>query len=67
MNPNVLGGYHSMGAQGGFGLNNPPMSAAGGGGSFADSQSLIDLIQTTVAGYVEALGGPSTWLPTRKI
>ena len=60
MNPDVLGQYHSMGAQGGFGLNNPP-SAAGGGGSFADFQSLIDLIQTTVVPDTwEALGGPST-------
>ena len=65
MNPNVLGQYHSMGAQGGFGLNNPPMSAgAGGGGSFADFQSLIDLIQTTVVPDTwEALGGPSTMAP----
>ena len=65
MNPNVLGQYHSMGAQGGFGLNNPPMSGgAGGGGSFADFQSLIDLIQTTVVPDTwEALGGPSTMAP----
>jgi general secretion pathway protein D len=54
-----------MGAQGGFGLNNPPMSGgAGGGGSFADFQSLIDLIQTTVVPDTwEALGGPSTMAP----
>ncbi len=52
-----------MGAQGGFGLNNPP-SSAGGGGSFADFQSLIDLIQTTVVPDTwEALGGPSTMAP----
>ncbi|MEC8473406.1 MAG: hypothetical protein VXZ38_02035 [Planctomycetota bacterium] len=65
MNPNVLGQYHSMGAQGGFGLNNPPTSGgAGGGGSFADFQSLIDLIQTTVVPDTwEALGGPSTMAP----
>jgi general secretion pathway protein D len=65
MNPNVLGQYHSMGAQGGFGLNNPPMSGgASGGGSFADFQSLIDLIQTTVVPDTwEALGGPSTMAP----
>jgi general secretion pathway protein D len=63
MSPNVLGQYHSMGAQGGFGLNNPP-SSAGGGGSFADFQSLIDLIQTTVVPDTwEALGGPSTMAP----
>lgn len=65
MNPNMLGQYHSMGAQSGFGLNNPPMSGgAGGGGSFADFQSLIDLIQTTVVPDTwEALGGPSTMAP----
>ncbi len=66
MNPNVLGQYHSMGAQGGFGMNNPPMSSGGGagGGSFADFQSLIDLIQTTVVPDTwEALGGPSTMAP----
>ncbi len=63
MNPNVLGQYHSMGAQGGFGLNNPPMGGSGGG-SFADFQSLIDLIQTTVVPDTwEALGGPSTMAP----
>ena len=37
---------------------------AGGGGSFADFQSLIDLIQTTVVPDTwEALGGPSTMAP----
>lgn len=62
-NPDVLGQYHSMGAQSGFGANNPPNSA-GGGGSFADFQSLIDLIQTTVVPDTwEALGGPSTMAP----
>ena len=35
-----------------------------GGGSFADFQSLIDLIQTTVVPDTwEALGGPSTMAP----
>ena len=67
--PDVLGQYSPMGAQGGFGLNNPPMSGgagggAAGGGSFADFQSLIDLIQTTVVPDTwEALGGPSTMAP----
>ena len=38
--------------------------AAAGGGSFADFQSLIDLIQTTVVPDTwEALGGPSTMAP----
>ncbi len=60
MNSDVLGQYHSMGAQGGFGMNGSP-SGAGGGGAFADFQSLIDLIQTTVVPDTwEALGGPST-------
>lgn len=37
---------------------------AAGGGSFADFQSLIDLIQTTVVPDTwEALGGPSTMAP----
>lgn len=65
MNPNVLGQYASMGSQGGFGPNSPPMAGgAGGGGSFADFQSLIDLIQTTVVPDTwEALGGPSTMAP----
>jgi general secretion pathway protein D len=62
-NTNVLGQYNPMGAQGGFGASNPPM-AGGGGGSFADFQSLIDLIQTTVVPDTwEALGGPSTMAP----
>ena len=39
-------------------------SSGGGGGSFADFQSLIDLIQTTVVPDTwEALGGPSTMAP----
>lgn len=58
---NVLGQYHSMGSQGGFGPGGSPASGAGGGGSFADFQSLIDLIQTTVSPDTwDALGGPST-------
>lgn len=63
MNSDVLGQYHPMGSQGGFGLNQPP-TGSGGGGSFADFQSLIDLIQTTVVPDTwEALGGPSTMAP----
>lgn len=65
MNSNVLGQYNPMGSQGGFGMNNPPMGgAAAGGGSFADFQSLMDLIQTTIAPDTwEALGGPSSMSP----
>jgi general secretion pathway protein D len=63
-NPNVLGQYNPMGAQNGFGLNNPPTGGGAGGGSFADFQSLMDLIQTTVVPETwEALGGPSTMAP----
>ncbi len=40
------------------------IQGAGGGGAFADFQSLIDLIQTTVVPDTwEALGGPSTMAP----
>jgi hypothetical protein len=40
------------------------IEGAGGGGAFADFQSLIDLIQTTVVPDTwEALGGPSTMAP----
>lgn len=65
MNSNVLGQYNPMGSQGGFGVNNPPMgSGAAGGGSFADFQSLMDLIQTTIMPDTwEALGGPSSMSP----
>jgi len=64
MNPNVLGQYNSMGSQGGFGPSSSPMGGAAGGGAFADFQSLIDLIQTTVVPDTwEALGGPSTMAP----
>ncbi len=66
LNPAVLGQYAPMGSQGGFGLNNPPGGGAGGagGGAFADFQSLIDLIQTTVVPDTwEVLGGPSTMAP----
>ncbi len=65
MNSNVLGQYNPMGSQGGFGVNNPPMGGgAAGGGSFADFQSLMDLIQTTIMPDTwEALGGPSSMSP----
>jgi general secretion pathway protein D len=65
MNSNVLGQYNPMGSQGGFGVNNPPMGGgAAGGGSFADFQSLMDLIQTTIVPDTwEALGGPSSMSP----
>ena len=57
---NVLGQYHSMGSQNGFGSSGSP-TGAGGGSSFADFDSLIDLIQTTVSPDTwDALGGPST-------
>ncbi len=65
MNSNVLGQYNPLGSQGGFGMNNPPMGGgAAGGGSFADFQSLMDLIQTTIVPDTwEALGGPSSMSP----
>lgn len=61
-NPNVLGQYAAMGSQGGFGLNNPPGGGGGAGGqSFANFDSLIELIQTTVVPDTwDLLGGPST-------
>lgn len=44
--------------------NSATFDSAEGGGSFADFQSLIDLIQTTVVPDTwEALGGPSTMAP----
>ena len=60
MAPNMLGQYNGMGQANSFGPGNPP-AAGRGGNSFADFQSLIDLIQTTVVPDTwEALGGPST-------
>ncbi|OYP32210.1 general secretion pathway protein GspD [Rhodopirellula sp. MGV] len=65
MSSNVLGQYSPMGSQGGFGPQNPPGGA--GGGSFADFDSLIQLIQTTVVPDTwEALGGNSTMAPYRQ-
>ncbi|MCD0461571.1 general secretion pathway protein GspD [Roseiconus lacunae] len=62
MSPSVLGQYSPMGSQGGFGPQNPP--GAAGGGAFADFDSLIQLIQTTVQPDTwEALGGNSTMAP----
>ena len=44
--------------------DNTPLQNGLGGGSFADFQSLIDLIQSTVVPDTwEALGGPSTMAP----
>lgn len=70
MSPNYMGGdvmgqYHQMGGQSGFGTGSGPTSAMGsGGGSFADFDSLMELIETTVAPETwEALGGPSTMQP----
>ncbi len=63
MNPNMLGQYAGMGAQNSFGPGSPPMNGRGGG-AFADFDSLIQLIQTTVVPDTwEALGGPSTMAP----
>lgn len=61
-NNKVMGQYHPMGSGNGFGgggLNSGGQGA--GGASFADFQSLIDLIQTTIEPDTwEALGGNST-------
>lgn len=63
MAPNMLGQYAPGGAQGGFGPQNPP-NGTGGGGSFADFDSLMTLIETTVVPDTwEALGGNSTMAP----
>ncbi|NND95858.1 MAG: general secretion pathway protein GspD, partial [Pirellulaceae bacterium] len=64
MSPTMLGQYSGMGSQGGFGPNSPPMGGRAGGGSFADFQSLMSLIETTVEPDTwESLGGPSTMAP----
>ena len=63
MGSNMLGQYAPGGSQGGFGPQNPP-SGSGGGGAFADFDSLMNLIQTTVEPDTwEALGGSSTMAP----
>jgi hypothetical protein len=55
----TLGGVQSPSA-----VQEAVEGSAAGGGSFADFQSLIDLIQTTVVPDTwEALGGPSTMAP----
>lgn len=60
---NMMGQYAPGGSQGGFGPQNPP-SGMGGGGAFADFDSLMNLIQTTVEPDTwEALGGNSTMAP----
>tara|TARA_R110002049_G_scaffold27321_2_gene94010 strand:- start:77696 stop:81205 length:3510 start_codon:yes stop_codon:yes gene_type:complete len=60
MPPNMLGQYNGMGQANSFGPGSQSNSGRGGS-SFADFQSLIDLIQTTVVPDTwEALGGPST-------
>lgn len=65
MGNDVMGQYHQMGGQNGFGVGGGPTSAQGsGGGSFADFDSLMELIETTVAPETwEALGGPSNMQP----
>lgn len=61
-NPNVLGQYHPLGGQSGFGVGGPTGGGAGAGGAaFADFESLIDLIQTTIEpDSWEAIGGNGT-------
>ncbi|MEM9588098.1 MAG: hypothetical protein AAGA03_12525 [Planctomycetota bacterium] len=61
--PNMLGQYAPMGSSGGFGPSNPPIGGRGGG-AFADFDSLMQLIQTTIVPDTwELLGGPSTMQP----
>ncbi len=58
---NILGQYHPMGGQGGFGVGGGQGPSGGGGASFANFDSLIELIQTTVVPDTwDLLGGPST-------
>ncbi|QDT12160.1 hypothetical protein [Stieleria marina] len=64
MAPNMLGQYSGMGSQGGFGPGGTSAPGRGGGSSFADFDSLMSLIETTVVPDTwEALGGPSTMAP----
>ncbi|WP_419195106.1 type II secretion system protein GspD [Novipirellula herctigrandis] len=64
-NPDVLGQYSPMGMGNGFAGAGGMSNAGGqGGGSMADFDSLMQLIQTTVAPEMwEALGGASTMAP----
>ena len=63
ISPNMLGQYSPMGSQGGFGPQSAPNGSAGGS-SFADFDSLMGLIETTVVPDTwEALGGSSTMAP----
>ncbi|WP_231617226.1 type II secretion system protein GspD [Novipirellula aureliae] len=69
-NPDVLGQYAPMGMGGGsgFGLGGggamSPMGSGQGGNSFADFNSLMELIQTTVDPTMwEEMGGTSTMAP----
>ncbi|MCH5372552.1 MAG: DUF1598 domain-containing protein, partial [Planctomycetes bacterium] len=60
----VAAGATAQGIQSPQSLSELASAPASGGGSFADFQSLIDLIQTTVVPDTwEALGGPSTMAP----
>ena len=66
MNPNVLaqGGFSAPGAFGGSQPGPGTRPGSMGGGSIADFDSLMELIQTTVVPDTwEALGGPSTMSP----
>ncbi len=57
----VLGQYSPMGAQSGYGAGNATRGGGAGGASFANFDSLIELIQTTVVPDTwDNLGGPST-------
>ncbi|TWU22013.1 Type IV pilus biogenesis and competence protein PilQ precursor [Novipirellula galeiformis] len=68
MAPNMLGQFAPGGSQGGFGPGNSSApSGARGGSSFADFDSLMRLIETTVVPDTwEALGGPSTMAEYRQ-
>ncbi len=64
MGSDVMGQYHQMGSQSGFGMGGGPSGQGAGGGSFADFDSLMELIETTVAPETwESLGGPSNMQP----
>lgn len=61
MNANVMGQYNPMGMSNQMGSQPNPFGGGRGGGSFADFDSLIELIQTTVSPETwDLLGGPST-------